>query len=176
MCPLKIFWSNVAIHLQSESIKPIKIPVFPWYVWYSTTNTEVRKRFYFILNIKYRSFLKFWAPFQLRTTKTRFCGSSQTFRRNEIFQIHPNSMKSFQNLISSKSLRGTTEASFCRTELQRGSKFQERSILYVLNKIKAFTNFCFGRRISNVSWKNWIFDRFDGFRLPIHGKVRPKNF
>ena len=48
-------------------------------------------------------------------------------------------------------------------ELERGSKFQERSILFVSNKIKAFVNFYVGRRMSNVSWKNWIFDRFDGF-------------
>ena len=36
-----------------------------------------------------------------------------------------------ENLISSKSLRETTKASFCRTELERGSKFQKNSILYV---------------------------------------------
>ena len=47
-----------------------------------------------------------------------------------------------ENPISSKSLRGATEASFCRTELERGSKFQERSILYVLNKIKVFVYYC----------------------------------
>ena len=72
--------------VSEKSIKDYqKSTVSSWYTWHSTTNTEVRKRFYFIRNIKYGSFLKFWAPFQLRTTKTRFCGSSQTFRRNEIW-------------------------------------------------------------------------------------------
>ena len=46
----------------------------------------------------------------------------------------------------------------------------------VSNKIKAFGNFCVGRRMSNVCWKNCIFDIFDGFRLQMDGKVRPKNF
>ena len=69
-----------------KSIKYIKIPVFTWYVWHSTTITKVYKHFYFILNKKYGSFLKFWAPFQLHTTKSRFCRSSRTFRRNEILE------------------------------------------------------------------------------------------
>ena len=57
----------------------------------------------------------------------------------------------------------TTEARFCRIQLGGGSKFQERSVLFVSNKIKAFVNFCVGCTVSIVSWKNWIFDRFDGF-------------
>ena len=52
------------------------------------------------------------------------------------------------NLSYSKSLRGAAEANFCRAGLDRGSKFQERYILYVSNKIKTFSNFCIGRRIS----------------------------
>ena len=60
-------------------------------------------------------------------------------------------------------LRGATEARFCRIELGRGSKFQERPILFVQNKIKVFANFCNGRRMSNVSCENGNFDIFDGF-------------
>lgn len=41
-------------------------------------NAKCSEILYIILNIKYGSFLKFWAHFQLRTTKTRFRGSSQT--------------------------------------------------------------------------------------------------
>ena len=33
-----------------------------------------------------------------------------------------------------------------------------------------------GRRIWNVSCKNWYFIDFEGFRLQMYGKVRPKNF
>ena len=32
--------------------------------------------------------------------------------------------------------------------------FQERSIVFVSNKITAFVNFFVGRRMLNVSWKN----------------------
>ena len=81
-----------------------------------------------------------------------------------------------RNVISSLTLRGPTEARFYRMELERSLKFQKRSILFVLNKIKLFVNFWIGRRIPNVSWKNWYFTVFDGFRVPMDGKVRPKNF
>ena len=48
------------------------------------TRLYAKIHLYFILNKKYGSFLKFWVPFQLCTTKSRLCGSSQSSRRNQI--------------------------------------------------------------------------------------------
>ena len=79
MSAIKFFWSNFAMHWHSETIKNCQISVFPSYVWYSTTNTERAKHFYFIQNRKYGLFLNFRAPSQLHRTKSRFCGSSQSF-------------------------------------------------------------------------------------------------
>ena len=58
--------------------------VFSCYIWYVLAVLEALKQFYFITNKKYRSFLKFWVPSQLHTTKSRFCGSSQSSPRNQI--------------------------------------------------------------------------------------------
>ena len=58
--------------------------LFYWYIWYFLATLEALKHFYFIPNKKYGSFLKFWAPFQLHTTKARSCGFSQRLQRNQI--------------------------------------------------------------------------------------------
>ena len=61
--------------------------LFYWYIWYFLATLEALKHFYFIPNKKYGSFLKFWAPFQLHTTKARSCGFSQRLQRNQISEI-----------------------------------------------------------------------------------------
>ena len=77
----------------------IKIRVFEWYIWYVSTNLEMKYHFYFILNAKYWSFLKFWASLQLSTTKSRFCGFSQSHQRTLILAIiHASDVKILSNL------------------------------------------------------------------------------
>ena len=64
----------------------------------------------------------------------KFAKKSNFHIFNEILKMHQIRPK----LISSKTLRATTEARIRRMTLGRGSKFQEKSILFVWNKIKFF--------------------------------------
>jgi hypothetical protein len=57
---------------------------FSWYILYFLATLEACNHFHFIPIRKYRSFLKFWAPSQPRTTKTRSCGAPQSLQRIEI--------------------------------------------------------------------------------------------
>ena len=130
---------------------------------YFLPTLEAHTPFYFILNKKYGSFLLFWVPSQLHTTKSRFCGSSQSFVekkfffRNQFFKT----FRFFKNFDKKncfiKTLRGTTEARFCRMKLLWCSKFQEFAILSVCNKIKLFRSFQSIQKISIVTNKNSIF-------------------
>ena len=84
MCATKFFSSNFANENYKWIFKTHQNQVFTSYVWYSTTPSEVFKSFYFILNEKYGLFLKFWAPFQPSTTKSRPCSSLQSVQKIRI--------------------------------------------------------------------------------------------
>ena len=88
---IKIYEKNMIFAFQNGAwafavtvkfINPIKNRVFPCLIMHFLTTSENYKHFYFTLNKKYGSFLEFWAPSQLPTTKSRFCGSSQSLQGN----------------------------------------------------------------------------------------------
>ena len=84
MCATKFLSSNFANENYKWIFKTHQNQVFTSYIWYSITPSKVSKSFYFILNEKYGLFMKFWAPFQPSTTKTRPCSSLQSFRKIHI--------------------------------------------------------------------------------------------
>ena len=76
----------------------------------------------------------------------------------------------------SQTLSGTTGASFCRIKLERGSKCQKKSILFIYNEIKDFWNFWSARRISNLPSKNLILMTFEYSLMIFCGNDWPKKF
>ena len=148
-----------------ESIKPIKNGVFPWYAEYLLEQALRLEKminfqiFYFFWKVWEKSF-----PTPGRTSlydiNSRFLFELKFLRKitfsTKCIKMH----EIMSNWHFFATLRGATEARFSRTELGRGSKCQERSIIFVLNKIKVFVNFWIGRRISNVPRKNGYFAVF----------------
>ena len=135
--------------------------VFSWYVWNSTTPSEVHKPFYFIPNEKYGHFLKFWAS-KLQTTKTRVSVSIWNLKLN---QMCPNWVF-FANFARS----------YRTMKLGWGAKCQERSILFIWNKIKMLMDSWSGRGMPNISWKNWFLIGIEGFRVSSTAKFDQKHF